>query len=64
MRKIIAENMHASQRWQLTLHASLMTSLISYRNMMKDSGQEEFAKISYNDMILFAVAKRFRHFPS
>ncbi|HHX71839.1 MAG TPA: 2-oxo acid dehydrogenase subunit E2 [Clostridiales bacterium] len=66
MRKIIAENMHASltQMAQLTLHASFdATSLISYRNMMKDSGQEEFAKISYNDMILFAVAKTLPAFP-
>ncbi len=66
MRKIIAENMHASltQMAQLTLHTSFdASSLLSYRKLMKDSGLEEFASISVNDMILYAVAKTLPAFP-
>ena len=66
MRKVIAENMHASlsNMAQLTLNASFdATELLNFRKAAKAGTVPGFEKVTINDLILFAVAKTLPEFP-
>lgn len=65
MRKIIAENMHASlsNMAQLTLNASFDASgLLNFRKAAKSGVIPGFEKVTINDLVLFAVAKTLPEF--
>ena len=65
IRKVIAKSMHASlsNMAQLTLNASFdCTKLMEYRKSLKANAEAlGLANITFNDMILFAVAKTVGH---
>ncbi|MBQ7499404.1 MAG: 2-oxo acid dehydrogenase subunit E2 [Clostridia bacterium] len=65
IRKVIAKSMHASlsNMAQLTLNASFdATKLMEYRKSLKANAEAlGLANITFNDMILFAVAKTVGH---
>ena len=66
MRKVIAENMHASlsNMAQLTLNASFdATELLNFRKAAKAGAVPGFEKVTINDLVLFAVAKTLPEFP-
>ncbi len=66
MRKVIAENMHASlsNMAQLTLNASFdATELLNFRKAAKAGTVPGFEKVTINDLVLFAVAKTLPDFP-
>ncbi|MBR4941878.1 MAG: 2-oxo acid dehydrogenase subunit E2 [Clostridia bacterium] len=66
MRKVIAENMHASlsNMAQLTLNTSFdATELLNFRKAAKAGTVPGFEKVTINDLILFAVAKTLPEFP-
>ena len=65
MRKIIAENMHASlsNMAQLTLNSSFdATELLNFRKAAKSGVVPGFEKVTINDLVLFAVAKTLPEF--
>ena len=66
MRKVIAENMHASlsNMAQLTLNTSFdATELLNFRKAAKAGAVPGFEKVTINDLVLFAVAKTLPEFP-
>ncbi|MBO7404937.1 MAG: 2-oxo acid dehydrogenase subunit E2 [Clostridia bacterium] len=67
IRKVIAKSMHASlsEMAQLTLNSSFdATNLLAYRAKLKESGEAlGLAKITINDMVLFAVSRILPNYP-
>ncbi len=66
MRKIIAENMHASlsNMAQLTLNASFDAgALLAFRKSAKSGVIPGFEKVTLNDLVLFAVSRTILSFP-
>jgi pyruvate dehydrogenase E2 component (dihydrolipoamide acetyltransferase) len=65
IRKIISANMMASLQntAQLTLNASFDASqILNYRKIVKESSDEDIAKITLNDMVMYSVAKTVNEF--
>ena len=66
IRKVIADNMHASLRnlAQLTHHHSFdATALLALRARCKESGNEAARQITLGDLVLFAVARTLPLYP-
>ena len=66
IRKVIAENMHASlaNMAQLTLNRTFdATALLEMRKAMKNAEGFGLEKVTINDLVLFAVAKTLLEFP-
>lgn len=67
IRKVIAKSMGESLREipQLTLNSSFdATQIIALRKQCKDSGDPDVAGITLGDMVMFAVSRTLREFPS
>ena len=66
LRKVIAENMHASlaNMAQLTLNRTFdATAILEMRKAMKNAEGFGLEKVTINDLVLFAVAKTLPEFP-
>ena len=66
IRKVIAENMHASlaNMAQLTLNRTFdATAILEMRKAMKNAEGFGLEKVTINDLVLFAVAKTLPEFP-
>ncbi|MBR2373051.1 MAG: 2-oxo acid dehydrogenase subunit E2 [Lentisphaeria bacterium] len=66
IRKVIADNMHASlaNMAQLTLNRTFdATALLEMRKAMKNAEGFGLEKVTINDLVLFAVAKTLLEFP-
>jgi pyruvate dehydrogenase E2 component (dihydrolipoamide acetyltransferase) len=67
MRKVIADNMHASLQnaAQLTTFTEVdVTEMVRFRDMMrKEFARDESVKISYNDVIVMATARALMRHP-
>lgn len=67
MRQIIARSMcdSLSNMAQLTHHSSFdATAMMDYRKVLKASGNEALARITYNDILLFAVSRVLKQHPA
>lgn len=65
VRKIISANLVASLQntAQLTLNASFdATEILNYRQIVKANSDEDVAKITLNDMVMYAVARTVKDF--
>lgn len=66
MRQLIAHSMteSLSNMAQLTHHSSFdATAMIEYRKVLKASENEAIARITYNDILLFAVSRILKNHP-
>ncbi|MBO5823255.1 MAG: 2-oxo acid dehydrogenase subunit E2, partial [Lentisphaeria bacterium] len=66
IRKVIADNMHASlaNMAQLTLNRTFdATAILEMRKQMKNAADFGLDKVTINDLVLFAVAKTLVEFP-
>ena len=67
MRRAIADNMHGSLQnsAQLTLMTEVdVTAMVRFRDLLREEyGKDESVRISYNDIILYVVARVLRRFP-
>ncbi len=67
MRQIIARSMceSLSNMAQLTHHTSFdATAMMDYRKVLKASGNEALARITYNDLLLFVVSRVLKQHPA
>ena len=67
MRKAIADNMHASLQnsAQLTLMTEVdVTEMVHFRDLLREEyKKDESVRISYNDLIIYTVARVLKRFP-
>jgi pyruvate dehydrogenase E2 component (dihydrolipoamide acetyltransferase) len=67
MRRAIAENMHASLQntAQLTLMTEVdVTEMVRFRDLLREEYKgDESVRISYNDMIIYTLARVLKRFP-
>ncbi len=67
MRRAIADNMHASLQntAQLTLMTEVdVTEMVRFRDLLREEyGRDESVRISYNDIIIYTVARVLKRFP-
>lgn len=67
MRRAIAENMHASLQnsAQLTLMTEVdVTEMVHFRDLLREEyRKDESVRISYNDIIIYTVARVLKRFP-
>jgi len=67
MRRAIADNMHASLQnaAQLTMMTEVdVTEMVHFRDLLREEhARDESVRISYNDIILFTVARVLKRFP-
>jgi pyruvate dehydrogenase E2 component (dihydrolipoamide acetyltransferase) len=67
MRRAIAENMHASLRHsaQLTLMSEVdVTEMVHFRDLLREEyRQDESVRVSYNDIIIYTMARVLKRFP-
>ncbi len=67
MRRAIADNMHASLQnsAQLTLTTEVdVTEMVRFRDLLREEySKDESVRISYNDIIIYTVAKVLKRFP-
>ena len=67
MRRAIADNMHASLQnsAQLTLMTEVdVTEMVRFRDLLREEySKDEGVRVSYNDIILYTVARVLRRFP-
>ena len=67
MRRAIADNMHASLQnsAQLTLMTEVdVTEMVHFRDLLREEyGKDESVRISYNDIIIYTIARVLKRFP-
>jgi len=67
IRKVIADNMHASLQntAQLSTFTEVdVTEMVRFRNLVREEYKKEEVKISYNDIIIMATAYALKRHPS
>jgi pyruvate dehydrogenase E2 component (dihydrolipoamide acetyltransferase) len=67
MRKVIADNMHASLQntAQLSVFTEVdVTEMVHFRDLVREQYKKEEVKISYNDIIIMATAYALKRHPS